>query len=121
MYPSFLATLKASPSVTGLFGSNPQRIGVRGSLGQAPTLPYCSLQLVGGDTENYLSGASDMDRARIQFNVYAATQAAANQGAAAIRAALEGVGYLVSFNGDGEDPDTKNQFYSFDIEFHSER
>ena len=44
----------------------------------------------------------------MQFDVYAATATAARAGAAAIRAALEGIGYVVSFNTDGRDPETNN-------------
>lgn len=121
MYPSFIATLKAAPSVTGIFGSNPLRVGTLGSLGNNPTLPYASHQLITGGTENYLASRSDADTYRIQFSVYAATEAAAISGAQAIREALEGVAYLVSFNGSGKDPDTSNFYYSFDMEFMAER
>lgn len=121
MYPSFIATLKAASSVTAIFGSNPLRVAVVGGLGQTPTLPYASHQLVTGVTENYLASRSDADTYRIQFSVYAATEAAAVNGANEIREALEGTAYLVSFNGSGQDPDTKNSYYSFDMEFMSER
>lgn len=121
MFPATFATLKAAGAVTAIFGSNPCRIYPHGEAPQGVTLPYATQQLVGGTPENYLGDLADMDSARIQFDVYAATASAARAGAAAIRAALEGMGYVVSFNTDGRDPDTNNARHSFDMEFHTAR
>jgi len=121
MYPSFIATLKAAPSVTGIFGSNPLRVALVGALGQKPTLPYAAHQLVSGSVENYLGTRADMDSYRVQFSVYAATAEGAFAGAFAIRDALESSAYVVSLNGAGRDPDTDNFYYAFDMEFMSSR
>lgn len=121
MFPATFAALKAAAGVTAIFGTNPVRIYPQGEAPQGVALPYATQQLVGGTPENYLGDLSDMDSARVQFDVYAATASAARAGAAAIRAALEGMGYVVSFNTDGRDPDTNNARYSFDMEFHTAR
>lgn len=121
MFPATFAALKANSSVTAIFGSTPCRIYPHGEAPQGVTLPYATQQLVGGQPENYLESRSDIDSARIQFDVYAATASGARAGAAAIRAALEGIGYVVSFNTDGRDPDTNNARYSFDMAFYTPR
>lgn len=121
MFPATFATLKVAAGVTAIFGANPVRIYPQGEAPQGVALPYATQQLVGGQPENYLESRSDMDNARVQFDVYAVDAKAARAGAAAIRAALEGIGYVVSFNTDGRDPDTNNARYSFDMEFHTAR
>ena len=121
MFPATFATLIAAGAVTAIFGTTPCRIYPHGEAPQGVTLPYATQQLAGGQPENYLGDLADMDSARIQFDVYAATATAARAGAAAIRAALEGIGYVVSFNTDGRDPDTNNARLSFDMEFHTAR
>lgn len=121
MFPAIFATLAANVGVTGIFGSNPCRIFPHGEAPQGVTLPYATQQLVGGLPENYIGDLSNMDNARIQFDVYAASASAARAGAAAIRAALEGIGYVVSFNTDGRDPNTNNARYSFDMSFYTAR
>ena len=121
MFPATFATLAANAGVTAIFGSSPCRIYPQGEAPQAPTLPYAVQQLVGGAPENYLESRANIDSARVQFDVYAASASAARAGASAIRTALEGMGYLVSFNTDGRDPDTNNARYSFDMEFYTAR
>ena len=121
MFPATFATLAANAGVTGIFGTSPCRIYPQGEAPQGVTLPYAVQQLVGGSPENYLDDVPDIDSARVQFDVYASTASAARAGAAAIRAALEGVGHVVSFNTDGRDPDTNNARYSFDMEFYTAR
>ena len=121
MFPATFAALKVASGVTTIFGANPVRIYPHGEAPQGVALPYATQQLVGGQPENYLGDLSDMDSARIQFDVYAANATTARAGAAAIRVALEGVGYVVSFNTDGRDPDTNNARYSFDMSFYTAR
>lgn len=121
MYPSFFATLAATPAVTAIFGSSPVRIYPHGEAPQGVALPYAVHQLVTGSPENYLATSADMDTYRIQFDVYADKPTPARNGASAIRTALESSAYLVSFNGDGRDPDTNHSRYSFDLEFMAAR
>lgn len=117
MYPVFFPTLTANGSVTAALGSNPTRVYPHGEAPQNSPRPYATHQLVSGSPENYLSGAPDTDAYRIQFNCYADTATAARNAAGVIRTALEGSGYLVSFNGTTRDPDTNRYTYSFDFEF----
>lgn len=121
MFPPVFAALKANAGVTAIFGSPSPRIEPQGEAPQGTALPYATMQLAGGQPENYLGDLSDMDSARVQFDVYARDASAARVGAAAIRASLEGIGYVVSFNTDGRDPETNNARYSFDMEFHTAR
>lgn len=121
MFPPVFAALTANAGVTAIFGSPRPRIEPQGEAPQGVALPYATMQLAGGQPENYLEHRADMDSARIQFDVYAATASAARAGAAAIRAALEGIGYVVSFNTDGKDPDTGHSRYSFDMAFYTPR
>lgn len=121
MFPPIYDALKANSGVTAIFGSPKPRIEPQGEAPQNVEKPYATMQLVGGAPENYLESRANIDNARVQFDVYAATASAARSGASAIRTALEGMGYVVSFNTDGRDPDTNNARYSFDMEFYTAR
>jgi hypothetical protein len=121
MYPSFFTTLTGNGSVTAALGSNPTRVFPHGEAPQGVARPYVTHQLVAGTPENYLGDTADADACRVQFNCYADTSAAAVNAASVIRAALEGIGYVVSLNGTGKDAETNRYSYSFDMEFVSSR
>lgn len=117
MYPTFFPTLTANSSVTDLLGADETRVYPHAKAPQGVVRPYVTHQIAAGSPQNYLSGDPDTDAFRIQFNCYANSVDEAREVAGVIRTALKGLGYFVSFNGDGTDPQTKKPFYSFDFDF----
>lgn len=121
MFPPLFATLFASTAVKAIFGSTPLRVY---AVGEAPAkgqpgyaVPYVVFQTIYGSPENYLGEAPDMDGWGVQVDVYALTLTAAREGAKALRDALEPVAYVVAWNGESREDDTKLFRYSFDVRF----
>lgn len=117
MYPPLFKAAQASPEVLSIFGSSPLRIYPFGEAEGPPALPYAAWQVISGNPENFLSGRPDVDGYRTQIDVYADTVSNANRAAEALRDAFERVAYIVSFNGNSRDPETKNYRISFDVEW----
>jgi len=110
MFPPLFKAAAASAEVKALLGSNPVRVYPFGEAEEGTALPYAAWQIISGSPENYLSGKPDVD-------VYGATAASTRAAATALRDALEGVAYLVAYNGENRDRDTKNYRVSFDLEW----
>jgi hypothetical protein len=79
--------------------------------------PYATYQIVYGSPENYLGDVPDIDQAGVQIDVYATTLASLRSVVVALRNAYEPVGYVVRWGNEDQDPDTKNDHQSFDVEF----
>lgn len=86
-----------------------------GALPQAVILPAVVLTMVSGAPENYLSQAPGIDNLRVQIDVWAANEPAANELASKVRANVEQIGHIVSYNGEEFEPQTKRYRYSFDL------
>lgn len=127
MIADIFTLLKASSAVVGLLQSGAQLKAYRdrapqngdGAVTVAP--PYLVHRVVGGVPYNMLADAPGMDYSREQFDIYAETQDSADTVYEAVRDALEAHGYIVSFNGNGRDPETNRYRISFDMSFHVPR
>lgn len=117
MFPPLFKAAAASAEVKALFGADPVRVYPFGEAEEGTALPYAAWQVISGSPENYLSGKPDVDGFRTQVDVYGATAASTRAAAMALRDALEGVAYLVAYNGENRDRDTKNYRVSFDLEW----
>ena len=113
MYPPIFQICAANSAVTALIGSSPVRLFPFGEAPQGVTKPYVAWQIVGGSPENFLNQAPDADTFSIQIDVYGDTEASARSVATAIRNAIQNRSHIVSWIGDGRDPDTKNYRIGF--------
>jgi hypothetical protein len=111
------AIASAAPAVTALLGSAPVRFFLFGEAPQGVERPYAVWQTVYGSPENKLADTPDDDRWGVQVDVYADDAATARAAAEAIRNAVEPVAYVVSWNGEFREPETKLYRYSFTTEF----
>ena len=96
---------------------NPPRIYPFGDAPPDEPTPYLIWQTISGTPENVLAGAPDSDGYRVQIDIYGQGQGEVLSAAKAVRDALEKVGYVESWNGEGRDRETKEYFYSFDVSF----
>lgn len=125
MFPPLFATLNASSAVRAIFGTAPLRVypfgdaPAKGQPGYA--VPYAVFQTIYGSPENYLGEVPDMDGWGVQIDVYAESLSAARAGAQAIRDAIEPVAYVVAYNAELREPDTRLFRYSFDVAFLTSR
>ena len=117
MFPPLFKAAAASASVRSLLGEDPVRVYPFGEAEENTALPYAAWQVISGSPENFLSGKPDVDGFRTQIDVYGTSAASARGAAFALREAFEGVAYLVAYNGEDRDRDTKNYRVSFDIEW----
>jgi uncharacterized protein DUF3168 len=122
MYPPMLALAQASSTVTGLLGASPMtRFWPFGMAPQDETRPYAVHQLVYGTPENTLSCPAATDNLGIQVDAYAKTVDGSRGLSEALRSALEGAGYIVSFNGEEWDTPTGLYRVGFTMEFWQDR
>lgn len=122
MYPPMLSLAQASSTVTGLLGAAPMtRFWPFGSAPQDETRPYAVHQLVYGTPENSLSCPAATDNIGIQVDAYAKTEDDSRALSEALRSALEGAGYIVSFNGEEWDTPTGLYRVGFTMEFWQDR
>ena len=117
MFPPLFKAAAASAQVKALLGSDPVRVWPFGDTEEKPALPYAVWQIISGSPDNFLSGRPVVDAFRTQIDVYGTSAASVRAAATALRDALEGVAYLVAYNGESRDRDTKNYRVSFDIEW----
>lgn len=103
-------------AIKALIG-DPPRAAPAGAEEHEGEKPYITWQIVSGTAQNYLAEAPDMDDYRIQFDLYAKTDAGSWQLLRALREALEPHGHEVSFNLDLRDPETQLYRKSVDFEF----
>lgn len=114
MIPIF-KTCKAVSAVTALLGTNPMRLYEFSEAPQAITAPYAVWQVISGSPENQLSGYPNMDTYRIQLDIYGEKSADVRAVQYAILGAIELDAYVVSYNGEVTDKDTKLRRSSFDV------
>lgn len=121
MFPPVFATVAANATVQSLFGTTPTRVYPAAEAPQGLDATYAVWQSVGGSPENYVNTVADMDKFGVQIDVYAASLTAARTAAAALRDAIEPAAYVVAWNGEFRDPDTKLFRYSFSVDWLVER
>jgi len=80
-------------------------------------LPYLVWQTISGIPENYLDDLPDMDKTRVQIDVWAATGAQAEAIAQSVRDALEPGAYMISFGNTTRDPETRAFRFGLDFDF----
>ena len=115
MYPPLVEVLRASAAVTSIIGSAPIRCYLAGEAPQGVARPYVVWMMVGGAPENFLDRVPDADNFRLQIDAYANTAHGVRELARALRDAIERHCHIVSWNGDGRDPETNLYGYSFDV------
>ena len=115
MSPPIFAVCAADPGVTALLGSGPTRLYLFGMAPDKVAKPYAVWQQISGSPDNYLSGRPDIDANGLQIDVYADTAKSAGEVAAAIQRAIELECNVTGYNGDSQDPVTKNYRSSFNV------
>ncbi len=117
MFTPLYDAIKASSTVTNLIGVNPVRFYAFGDAPATVTKPYVVYRTVYGSPENLLAGTPDIDSFGFQIDAYGLTGASVEALSIALKAAIEPFAYVTAFNGDGRDPDTKNYFDSFTVDW----
>ena len=118
MHPPLHTVCAADTSVQALLGgAGLLRLYPFGEARQQDVYPYAVWQIVGGQPENYLSGAPDTDSFTTQIDVYAKTWSSARAVADALQAAIEGSAYVTAYNGEMRDPETKSFRVSFTVDW----
>jgi len=120
MFPPIFEVCAANSAVKMALG-NPPRIYPFGEAEQGTPKPYAVWQTISGSPENYLAQRPDIDSFTLQVDVYAGTAADARTCARAIRDAIEPRAYVVRWNGEMRDPDTKSYRVSFDVDWWTPR
>lgn len=122
MMPPVFDALSVSAAVKAKIGTPPSmRLYPFGEADQNTIKPYVTWQLITGIPENYLGQLPDSDSFRVQLDVWAATQASANETALAVRDAIEPHAYMLNSGGTTRDPETRNYRYMLDVEFQTPR
>lgn len=111
----FYTVCKADPTVQTLMGGTAPRIYAFGEAPQNVAKPYAVYQWVGGEPFNMLNCRPDADRAEIQVDVYALTQASSTECAKAIRYAIELDSRISSYRGTDREDATKLWRTGFDV------
>lgn len=117
MYPPIFAVSAADAAVLAALGPSPVRLYPFGEAPQGVALPYAVWQTINGSPENCLGGRPDMDQFTLQVDVYGRNIDSVRNAARALRDAIELVAHIVSYGGEGRDPDTKNYRYSFTVDW----
>lgn len=116
LFPALYQTLD-TPDVRALIG-DPLRLFSFGDAGDGPVAkPYVLWQTVGGEPENYLGDRPEVDRFSVQIDVYATDGKKAREVVAAIVPLIETRAYVVSWNGEFRDYETKLYRVSFDVDW----
>lgn len=115
------AICKASTPVTTLLGSNPMRMYAFGLAPQNVTKPYVVWSLITGIPGNNLSVPPDHDYFNTQIDIFADTGVSAEAVKDAMRAAIEEVTHIATWNGEGRDPSTKNYRITFSVDWFVKR
>lgn len=117
IYPPVFEWAILSPTVLSLLGSNPTRLYPFGVAPQQVPVPYAVWQTIGGIPENYLGDIPDADSFRVQIDVYGRSADSVRTVAAALRDAYQSRAYIVRWGGESRDDETKNDRFSFDVDF----
>ncbi len=116
MLPPVYTLAQASGAVQTRFG-NPVRIYPFGHAPQGVTLPYATWQTIGGAPENYLGSLPDADSYTVQVDVYGVSADSVLLAAKALRDVYQPSAYITRWNGESQDPVTKHDRFSFDVDF----
>lgn len=114
MYPPIYVVCMTNPGVQALLGD---RLYPFGEAEQGVRRPYVVWQVIYGAPENYLNQTPDTDHFGTQIDIYAATVDSARAVAAALFAAIEPVAYVVAYNGESREEDTRDYRYSFTVDW----
>lgn len=117
MFDPLFNAIKASSAVTNLIGTSPVRFYAFGEAPATVAKPYAVYRTVYGSPENLIDGVPSIDSFGFQIDAYGLTGASVESLSIALKAAIEPVAYVTAFNGDGRDPDTKNYFDSFTVDW----
>lgn len=117
MYPPIYPAIAASSAVKALIGGNPVRFYQFGLADKKAPLPYAVWQRSFGAPENYLGDTPDADSFTLMVDVYASSADSARSVAAAIRDAIEPFAYITAWLGETIDPDTKNNRFTFQVDW----
>lgn len=121
MNPPVYELASASSDVRALLGIKPFRLFLFGEAEERTQKPYAVWQTVYGTPENYLAGIPQLDSWGVQIDVYANKPDEARAVAQALRDAYEPEAYVVSWNGEFRERDTRLFRYSFTLEFMTTR
>jgi hypothetical protein len=118
MFAPIFSVCSADPGVAQLLGSGVDcRLYLFGEAPAGVAKPYAVWQTIGGEPENYLADRPDTDRFELQIDAYGVTASQVRGVAKAIRDAIETQAYVVRWNGDSHDDQTKTFRYSFDVDW----
>lgn len=116
MYPPIFSICNSDSSVIGIFG-DPVRLYANGQAPHGVTAPYATYQIISGSPENYIAGRPDADSFSMQIDVYAANGQLSQDGAEAIRDAIELYSYVTNWRGESKEDETRLYRYSFDVDW----
>lgn len=119
MFPPMYALVAADPACIGILGDPPRCFF--GLAEENTARPYVVWHLTGGSPENVFDGPPPHDHFAGQVDIVADDQTSFIAAATAVRAAIERVGNVTSYNPGGVNAETGRFEYSFDAEFHVTR
>ena len=114
MIPTIFEYLSADTEVLSLLGDGAILRVFRDEAPQDVRQPYLVWSLITGQPQNYIGERPGIDYGRVQFDIYAKTQDAADAIYTAVRDVLETHGHIVAFNGSLRDEPTRLYRVSFD-------
>ena len=127
-YPPIFARANASSAVRALLktGTGALRFYLFGEADQNTLKPYAVWQTVGGSPENYINQVPDSDDWSTQVDVYAegpnnTGPSVARSIAFALIEAFEPAAYVVSYNGEYREPETRLYRFSFTVDWITHR
>lgn len=118
MFPPLFPAVAANAPCVALLkaGTGPVRFYQFGLAPQNVVKPYAVWQRIFGAPENYLGQMPDIDSFSLQIDAYASSADQVRTVAAALRDALEPVGYITNWLGESIDPATGNYRFSFSMD-----
>lgn len=116
LFPSLYRSLN-TPQIRAVLG-DPLRLFSFGDAGDGPVAnPYVLWQTIGGEPDNYLSDRPQVDRYTLQLDVYANDRKQAREVVELILPEIEARAYVVAWNGEFRDSETKLFRVSFDVDW----
>ncbi|GGD57823.1 tail completion protein gp17 [Pseudoxanthomonas indica] len=119
MFPPIYQLVAADAACKAVLGTPPRCYF--GLAEENAARPYVVWHLAGGSPENLLDGPPPHDHFAGQVDIVADDQTSYIAAVTAVRAALERVGNVTSYNPGGKNAETGRLEYSFDAEFHVTR
>lgn len=119
MFPPIFPVVDASAACRALLraAGGPTRFYQFGLAPQNVVKPYAVWQRAFGAPENYLGNVPDVDSFTLQVDVYASSADSARAVALTLRDAIEPVAHITAWLGESVDPDTKNNRFSFQVDW----